>query len=277
MKGLLCFYSGSGNTRLACHAIAARSRAIQFDLLDILRSETPDLSHYDVVGFATWADFFNPPQRMKTFIESLPLQKGRSAFVFNTFGGFSARTLTTLDQWVRARGFHVIAGHSLHTPENYPPMIKRGQDFRNSPNEKELAAFNAFVTYLDTLARSLAEGKPVPARRIGWARFLPAFARTHSRRVMGAITVDETACIECGVCRDRCPYDAIRLEPKPVFDPSRCFGCWACYNHCPTQAISTRKIRGVPQYSTPNELVTDKLIDASERHEDSGDQRVGGS
>lgn len=259
MRGLICYYSGSGNTKLACEAIAARTNAIDFELFDITQEGIPDLTDSALVGFAAWADFLNPPQKMKTFLESVPKQTGKPAFVFNTFGGFSAKTLATLDRWARARGFHVIAGHSLHTPENYPPMIRRGQDFKDSPSEKELAAFDTFIAQLDGLAKSLAAGETVPSRSTGWARFLPAFARTHSRKSMGEKLVDVDACTECGVCQDHCPYGAIKLDPKPIFDQSKCYGCWACYNHCPTQAIYTKKIRGIAQYAQPNDQLRKKL------------------
>ncbi len=259
MRGLICYYSGSGNTKLACEAIAAKTNAIDFDLFDIVRDGNPELADYDLIGFAAWADFLNPPQRMKAFLESVPKQADKPAFVFNTFGGFSAKTLVTLDRWARATGFYVIAGHSLHTPENYPPMIKRGQDFKDSPNEKELAAFEAFIEQLNGLAQSLSSGESVPARQVGWIRFLPSFARTHSRRSMGEKYIDVDACTECGVCRDLCPYGAIKLDPKPVFDRAKCYGCWACYNHCPTQAIYTKKIKGVPQYANPNDQLRRKL------------------
>jgi len=76
---------------------------------------------------------------------------------------------------------------------------------------------------------------------------------------MGERFVDETACTECGTCRDRCPYGAITLSPKPVFDQDRCFGCWACYNHCPTKAIYTQKIRQVPPYREPSQALRQKL------------------
>jgi len=261
MRGLICYYSGSGNTKLACEAIATRTTAVDFELLDITQEGTLELTDVDLVGFAAWADFFNPPQRMKTFLESLPRQSQVPAFVFNTFGGFSGRTLATLDRWANNRGFHIIAGYSLHTPENYPPMIKRGQDFKDSPNKKELAAFEAFITELDELAKSLATGQTVPARHVGLSRFMPAFSRTHSRKSMGEKFVDVDACTECGICRDRCPYGAITLNPKPVFDQSQCYGCWACYNHCPAQAITTRKIKNIPQYAHPSDELRKKLAD----------------
>ena len=259
MRGLICYYSGSGNTQLACEAIASGTPSIDFDLHNIVQDGNLDLASYDLVGFATWADFFNPPQRMKTFLESVPRQEAKPAFVFNTFGSFSSRTLATLDRWVRVRGFQTIAGHSLHTPENYPPMIKRGMGFENSPNDKELAAFQAFFDRLDGLAKLLAGGEVVPTRRVGLTRFMPALPRTHSRRWMGEILVDPNACTTCGVCRDRCPYGAIELNPKPVFNRAKCYGCWACYHHCPTQAISTKTISGVAQYARPNAQLRTKL------------------
>ncbi|MFC2079562.1 EFR1 family ferrodoxin [Candidatus Bipolaricaulota bacterium] len=259
MRGLICYYSGSGNTKLACEAIAAKTSTIDFDLHDIVRDGIPELADYHLVGFATWTDFLNPPQRMKAFLESLPRQSHMPAFVFNTFGAFSAKTLASLDRWTQARGFHVIAGHSLHMPENYPPMIKRGQDFKDSPNKTELAAFEAFIAQLDRLAKSLSRGEAVPARQIGLSRFIPAFSRTHARRSMGEKLVDTSACTQCGVCRDRCPYAAIRLDPTPVFDQTKCYGCWSCYNHCPTQAIFTRNIGGIAQYAHPNEQLQKNL------------------
>ncbi|MBE0635119.1 4Fe-4S binding protein [Candidatus Bipolaricaulota bacterium] len=263
MRGLICYYSGTGNTRLACEAIAVQTSAIDFDLFDIVQDGKPDVATYDLIGLATWADYLNPPQRMKTFCESIPQQAGKPSFVFNTFGGFSGRTLATLDRWARGRGFHVIAGHSLHTPENYPPMIKRGQDFKDAPNDRELAAFEMFAAQLDGIAQSLAAGGAIPARKIGLQRLIPALPRTHARRSMGEKLLDRDACIACGMCRDRCPYGAITLDPKPVFDQTRCYGCWACYNHCPTQAISTKKIRGIAQYAHPAVRLREKLLGAA--------------
>lgn len=261
MRGSIYYYSSTGNTELACEAIVASLPAVDFQLVDVTQQTGPAQVDGDLIGFATWADYWNPPQRMKTFMEEMLSSSGVPAFVFNTFGAMSWRTLATLQQWAEAKGFHVAAGHSLHTPQSFLPLIKRGQGFEKAPNAKELAAFSSFTTRLAGVAETLAAGGDVPTLRPGMMRFLPAFSRTHSRGVMGEKYVDETACIECGTCRDRCPYGAIGLSPKPVFDQSRCYGCWACYSHCPTNAIYTKKIRGVPQYAKPNDALLAKLTD----------------
>ncbi len=261
MRGLFCYYSGTGNTRLACECIARTSTDIDFDLFDVLRDGEPVLDAYDLVGFATFTDFFGPPMRMKTFIQSLPMQRGRPAFLFNTYGSIGGKTLGLLDRWVREKGFLTVASHGLHTPENYPPMIARGMSFAGAPSEKELAAFHQFVTELDAVAGALSVGEPVRRRRprIGLFRFLPAPPRKLARRMMGTKFVDAALCTECGGCAAACPYGAIELDPKPVFDQAKCFGCWACYNRCPTMAIYTKKLRGVGHYTGPSTKLQQKL------------------
>lgn len=52
-------------------------------------------------------------------------------------------------------------------------------------------------------------------------------------------------CIECGVCREVCPYTAVYLEPTRwrvsfIIDPDRCTGCGGperamCVRFCPSE------------------------------------------
>lgn len=51
--------------------------------------------------------------------------------------------------------------------------------------------------------------------------------------------VDETLCIGCGACEDRCKFGAIAAtEGVAVVDPMRCVGCGQCTLVCPVDAIS---------------------------------------
>lgn len=261
MKGVILHYSGSGNTKVACKYIVGHIK-VPFDLVDVVKEKEVDLDPYGVVGFATFTDFGGPPYLFQTFIEGLPQQEGKPAFVFNTYGFASGKTLRVLERKVAAKGFDVIAGHSLHTPESYPPMIARGRGYEGAPNEKEMRAFDTFISESGQLLGRVEAGQDLQRKkmRIGLVnRILPSFPRTRARQDMGEKYVDESLCDECGVCEKRCPYGAVRLDPKPVFDMSKCYGCWRCYNQCPEQAIYTEKYRGGPHYPRPNDQLRQKL------------------
>jgi ferredoxin/flavodoxin len=262
MKGVICYYSGSGNTKLACQYIAKNIKSINIDLFNIVKSNTLDLKKYEIVGFATFADFLAPPYLVQMFIEKLPQQQDKPAFVFNTYGSITGRTLRILDKWVTNKGFKVIAGHSLHTPESYPPMITKGMGFEHAPNRREMEDFNGFISNLDRLFSILKRGGELERKKIYVGPLnclLPSFSRTRARKNMGEKYVDETLCEECGTCENICPYGAIKLAPKPVFNMNKCYGCWACYNHCPNKAIYTKKCRGTGHYPEPNSELKEKL------------------
>ena len=74
MKGVICVYSGSGNTMLACRYVAARVQRVEWDLYDITKGHALDLDAYDVVGLATFTDFWGAPHLMYAVVDSLPKQ-----------------------------------------------------------------------------------------------------------------------------------------------------------------------------------------------------------
>ena len=260
MKIALCHYSSTGNTELACRYIARNIGHLPFDLIDV-RSGV-DLSPYDAVGFATSTQFMGVPHLFSRFVERLPMQNGKSAFVFNTYGMMSGQTLKLLDKLVTARGFKVIAGHSLLTPENYPPFIVKGWGNEDAPGEKELAAFNQFIAQLASQLGALQAGQPVKRAKLHIG-LLNSLMRpgtlAHARQEMGPLYVDETQCNGCGICGQACPYGAVEFDSKPVFNAEQCHGCWACFNRCPQQAIFTQKIKGTGHYSKPNEKFAARL------------------
>ena len=45
------------------------------------------------------------------------------------------------------------------------------------------------------------------------------------------------ACVECGVCENRCPSGAITEGSNKYVITSHCTGCGICINVCPVNAI----------------------------------------
>lgn len=246
IRWAICYYSGSGNTKLACEFIAARL-GDPVDPIDITVAPDADLAAYGVVGLATFTDFGSIPERFIRYLAGLPDQAAKPAFCLNTYGLMSARTASDLIAAATSAGFTVVASHSLRMPESYPPMIARGLGFANQPSHARMRSFERFVDSLPSSASSLAA---VDVPRL--SRLMRQRPRTTARDRMGEKRVDAATCTRCGTCKRGCPYDAITLAPYPVFDQERCFGCWRCYNRCPSHSISTKRFTG-PYYPRPSE------------------------
>jgi ferredoxin len=261
LRGVICFYSGSGNTRLACEYLAARV-GVEFDLVDVTAGDDVDLRPYDVVGLAASTDFGGMPRRFEEFLSDLPPQDGKPAFVLNTYGLASARTLRELADQSNSRGFAVFGGHSLRMPESYPPMIAMHLAFADQPNAAVLRKFDVFIGDVARAFGALERREGVERRRVSIG-LLGAMSRSRPRTTarddMGEKFVDAELCTECGICARRCPYGAITIAPEPVFDMARCYGCWRCYNQCPRHAIYTGKFRGGPYYAHPSDRARSAL------------------
>jgi len=261
MKTIICYYSGSGNTKLACEKIARDIEDVEFTLFNIVTDGIPQLELFDIVGFACFTDFGGIPLLMQNFIENLNPQNQYS-FVFNTYGFMSGKTLKNLEELVTSKGFKTIGGFSLHTPENFPPMIARGMANEQAPNNRELSNFNEFISMLKQSFDLIDKKMEVKVKgvSIGFMGYLlPNYPRTKARQDMGDKFVDQTLCTQCGICQKGCPYDAIELKPHPSFDMDKCYGCWFCYNHCPSKAIYTNKFQNKGHYPKPISLYKEKM------------------
>jgi hypothetical protein len=129
--------------------------------------------------------------------------------VFNTYGTFSGKTLRILEKMATAKGLNVIAGHSLHTPESYPPLNAMGITSEDAPSQEELGAFDRFIDRLAAKIQTLQAGGQVETDGVHLGllnSLIPALPRTTSHTLMSEKHVDEARCTACGLCTEVCPY-----------------------------------------------------------------------
>jgi MinD superfamily P-loop ATPase len=71
----------------------------------------------------------------------------------------------------------------------------------------------------------------------------PEIIKTQEFKGSKLAVIDKTKCVECGLCREKCRFDAI-TEDFTV-DPISCEGCGVCTIICPVNAIElTERISG---------------------------------
>ncbi|WOF17166.1 4Fe-4S dicluster domain-containing protein [Methanoplanus sp. FWC-SCC4] len=58
------------------------------------------------------------------------------------------------------------------------------------------------------------------------------------------ITVDEDACVGCGLCVKDCPMKVFELKENHSFPkrPENCMACLSCHEICPAQALEHKGI-----------------------------------
>lgn len=260
-KGLIYYYSNTGNTRLACESIAHKITDVSWDFCNIKTDEPVNHRDYQIIGFATYTDAWDVPKYFKEYLLKIPRGNNLPAFILNTYGATSVHTLKILEQVVQDRGYKIIAGFSLHMPENYPPMIAIGMGNPQAPNKKELQNFINFTKDLQEKCKKINNHENIePAViDIGLKKYLPHYPQKLITKIMGKKMVDESKCKKCGLCVRSCPYQAIKLNPYPEFDDAKCCYCWNCYNQCPCQAIYTTHFKK-SRYTRPNWETRDKLL-----------------
>lgn len=267
-KGIIFYYSGSGNTKLACNYIKNQlTDTCSIKLIDITRNFTfqeLNVDEYDLFGFSTFTNFWDASKIFYDFLDKLAINVPKPAFILNTYGFTKGFVLNSIKKILERKNFRVIAGYSLHTPESYPPMIKSGKGYVNAPNSKELKKFNEFLLWLGNFCKKdqLMNEKYKRISKGLIFKFIAWIIRINLKtphKDMGNKTIKEETCTQCGICANGCPYNAIKLDPYPIFDEKLCYGCWYCYNHCPTQSIQTRKFRGEFQYPKPTLILQSKF------------------
>lgn len=266
MKGLICYHSNSGNTKLTCAYIAQQLQTATFTCVDVVQDPIPDLNNYDVVGFASWTFFLGIPPFFHQFIHDLPKQAGKPAFIINTFGMMPGQALKLLDQAITAKGFSVIAGHSFHTPESYPPYIIKEWDNFDAPSPQEFEQFTQFIAQLEQklIAISSEEKLSKTRLKIGlFNRLIRPYSLKKIRQQLGQLQIESDLCTDCGICQKVCLYQAIEMTPSPIINAQQCVGCWACFNHCPEKAIYTDRVKGTGHYPQPVPQFAAKLTTGS--------------
>ncbi len=262
MNGLICYYSNTGNTKLGCEYIKKKSNNIDFELHNLINDNMIKWNEYDFFGLATYSDFGGIPKFFINYLNDNVKLENKPAFLFITYGFLPGNTLNHFKNITEKRGFDILTGFSLHTPENYSPNRTKFMKFDNYPKTKHMKKFDKFIKRVNQFVQKINCNKNFEKDEINPGlinSFIPVMKRDKSKEIMGKQYVNKKLCTECGICEEICAYNAINLNPTPVFDHEKCYGCWACYNNCPEKAIYTSKYKGKGQYKNPSRNMINKL------------------
>jgi len=247
-RTLIYFHTASGNTGWVTGQIARqlKDHGVEVITRNIAhQQDTADMENFDIIGFGCPVMGFRPTFSMTDFIDSLPLQQEKPAFIYVTCAGICASSLWMMSQLLNKKGWVVIAAEQFCAEVSWPVARLPGIiPNKGRPDERDFPIIQQFCEAIFGALKSRAEKRPVTPLAVQYA-FLNPFSymgRTNKahylRSIMGTMKVSESRCTRCGICQKYCASNAISLNPYPQFS-SACTGCWGCYNICPESAIST--------------------------------------
>jgi len=143
MKAVIIYASvHHGNTKKIAEAMAS---VISADVINVTKNRTPDLSGYDVIGFASGVYFHAFHEGIKKCIEENMFSKGQKVFLVATCGlGYKDYTKGIKDI-LAEKHVSCIGSFQCRGWDTYGIFGKIGGIAKNHPNDRDLKEAQQFV------------------------------------------------------------------------------------------------------------------------------------
>nr|WP_296763718.1 flavodoxin family protein [Rhodococcus sp. (in: high G+C Gram-positive bacteria)] len=142
---IVCNSVAHGNTQKIADAIGEVLSAT------VVSTSSAKVSDEALVGFGSGIYRGKFDADLRAFVDSLPPQNGRKAFVFATSGLAESRFMRFSRSFVDAvedKGFEVVGGFSCRGFDTYGPFRLVGGIRRGKPDAADLASARAFAEHL---------------------------------------------------------------------------------------------------------------------------------
>ncbi len=131
-----------GNTKKVAQAMAEELEAILFDLTE---EKNPDLSGYELVGFASGVFYHGLHETMKSYLENLSLPQGQKFFLAATCGVAYMDYTRGTKKLLEGKGGQCVGSFQCRGFDTFGPFGKIGGIAKGRPNGKDLEKARTFA------------------------------------------------------------------------------------------------------------------------------------
>lgn len=255
---MIFFFTGTGNTRYVATRLAEATgeRLVSIAEAVVNGEYIFTLEAGERVGFCFPIHGWRPPFIVRDFIKRLSLRgydEDHFCYAFATCGDDVGLTFDYLARDLQAIGVRLDSAFSVIMPETYNfPVI----DQIDTPERAHRKVADA-IGHIDRMIPAIVgrQREVSDYNKSRWPRI--------NSRLLGSFflkywvtddkfTVDASACLRCGKCREVCSVGNISCGDDGVpqwLHNGLCTTCFACYHHCPAHAIDfAGRTRGKRQY-----------------------------
>ncbi len=244
MKTIICYFSGTGNTKkvVDCYKQEFENNGWSTTLHAIEKEFNEDLSYYDCIGIAYPIHAFNAPSIVINFCKKLPkLEKPKPLYIIKTSGeplkinNISSNKIVKI---LQKKGY--ILNNEYHYVMPYNMM------FRHS-NAMAYKMWNTAKKLIPIDCLEIIENKKVKlpffplSNLISWVMRIEHWGG----RFNGKRYKVSSKCIKCQKCVNNCPTHNITIDKDGNFHFGKnCIMCMRCSFGCPLDAFSIGLLNG---------------------------------
>lgn len=248
---MICYFSGTGNTRLVAEALGA----LLDDAITPITTASPTIEDVTLgLVFPIYA--WGMPEIFAKWLKDVKISAQVSyIYMVCTCGDDIGCTDKTLRKSLLIHHQRSLqAAFSLRMPNTYVSLPGFDVDSEALAEQKLAVAREELkvITEHIRLRHQIVQVEPGRFPRLKTYLLRPFFNRFLLSDKPFSATPD---CITCRTCERVCPVQNIAFTSSRPEWGGRCTGCLACYHHCPKHCIHYgKKTYGKGQYKVPKTL-----------------------
>ncbi len=245
------WYSQTGNTERAGKLIARtlEKNGIKTEFSEYRNFDKSSLGNYDLIIAGSPVYYYDVPSNFRNWLRQIPEITGTSVASFVTFGGEGG------NQHNASRGLAQLLGEKGGIPVGTAQFgnmstfaitwstgnVQRILKYRDRPDQN---TFNSVRQYASSILERIDQEMSIDIdKEFDLRETIKSSPSIWGTKLfVNKHEIDQAKCIECGICTEKCPVDAIDLETGKVND-DLCILCLGCVNNCPVQAVDMEFIK----------------------------------
>ena len=266
-KAAILWYSQTSNTE-KCGIVISKTfekAGVKVVSGDFRSIDKLNISETDLLVIGSPVFYYDTPDFVKDYIQSLPDLKGIPVASYVTFGGPEGNqhnaACSILEELIKKKGVPVGL-ESFMAAKSYPPSFdKYKKELENKtitflPDKNTYHKTRKYAEFIKSQAengRALIFEKNLTMREFS-TYFNPIW---WTKLSIDKHYIFKENCVECGACIEKCPTDSIDLNTYSI-NTGSCVLCFGCLNNCQYDAMTMecddKKLIGFKEFIKRNNL-----------------------
>lgn len=266
-QALVTWYSQTGMTerigRLVAKRLEKSGATVFFD--DMRSVDGARMKGMDLIVVGSPVFYYDTPDYVKRFIQTLPDLTGTPVAAYVTFGGPEGNQHNAACNILAAlsdKGAVPVGLRSFMNMSTFPLAWSEKKVHHKTWMNRNLPDAHTYEEarrYAAHLVNQVASGTAFVAKRNLTLREMATWVHPiwWTKKLVSNHGIDQKVCIGCGLCEEKCPAGAIDIGAFTI-DRHVCELCFGCINNCPVQAVTMNyngeRVFGYPEFMKRKKL-----------------------